>query len=87
MNMRKIILFSATAAAVSLGAVNAYAMGGGNLAPEESPYAILAPQTIGPSWMNEGRSVYTGPDVDSGAQTAPAIENPIRHKRHHYHQY
>ena len=48
--MRKIILFGAATAFLSLGAVGAFAMGGGNLAPEESPYAILAPQTLGPSW-------------------------------------
>jgi hypothetical protein len=88
--MRNIILFGATAAFLSLGAVDAYAMGGGNLAPEESPYAILAPQTLGPSWGNEGRSVYTGPDAGNGAPTgydAPATDSGVRHKHHQHRQY
>ena len=86
--MRKIILFGAATAFLSLGAVGAYAMGGGNLAPEESPYAILAPQTLGPSWGNEGRSAYTGPDA--GAPTdndAPPTDTGVRHKRHQHRQY
>ena len=88
--MRKIILFGATTAFLSLGAVGAYAMGGGNLAPEESPYAILAPQTLGPSWGNEGRSVYTGPDAGNGAPTdydAPTTDNGVRHRHHQHRQY
>ena len=42
--MRKTILFGATAVALTFGAANAYAMGGGDLTPEQSPYALLAPQ-------------------------------------------
>jgi hypothetical protein len=84
--MRKFILLGATAAALSLGAVNAFAMGGGgNLAPEESPYAILAPQTLGPSGASEGRSVYVNPDVDNGA--APESGHATRHRRHQRRQY
>jgi hypothetical protein len=88
LKMRKIILLGA-AAALSLGSVNAYAMGGGggNISPEASPYAILAPQTLGPSWTNEGRSVYTGPDGDYGAQpgyAAPATDSKgATHRRRH----
>jgi hypothetical protein len=84
--MRKFILFSATAAVLGLGAVNAFAMGGGgNLSPEESPYAILAPQTLGPSRANEGRSVYVSPDIDNGA--AAESDHATRHRRHQRHQY
>jgi hypothetical protein len=60
--MRKIILLGTTAVALALGAANAYAQGGGNLSPEASPYAILAPQTLAPSVMSEGRAALTGGD-------------------------
>lgn len=80
-NMRKIILFGATAVVLSLGAANAFAMGGGgNLSPEELPYALIAPQTLGPAGTNEGRSVYVSPDVDNGA--AATNDNATRHRRH-----
>jgi hypothetical protein len=90
--MRKIILFGAASLVLSLGAVNAYAMGGGNLSPEASPYAIIAPQTLGPSWTNEGRAVYTGHDGgygNYGAQpgyAAPAAnpDGAAHHKRRQY---
>jgi hypothetical protein len=74
--MRMIPLIAATAFGVALGAANALAMGGGNLAPEESPYAILAPQTLAPYGANEGRSVYTGGDSDA----QPAY--PASRRRH-----
>jgi hypothetical protein len=87
--MRKIILLGATAVVLSLGAVNAYAMGGGNLSPEQSPYALLAPQTLAPTGTSEGRAAYTGHD-GYGAQEgygAPATDADgatTRHRRHHY---
>jgi hypothetical protein len=62
--MRKIILFGATAIALTFGAASAYAMGGGDLTPEQSPYALLAPQTLQQSPMSEGRSAYTGRGAD-----------------------
>ena len=63
--MRKFLLFGAATIALALGAANAaHAMGGGNLSPEASPYALIAPQTLQPSPMTEGRSVYTDPDQD-----------------------
>ena len=64
--MRKIILFGATAAALALGAASAYAAGGGNLSPEASPYAVIAPQTTLQSPMSEGRAAYTGADAGYG---------------------
>jgi hypothetical protein len=60
--MRKIMLFGATAVALALGAANAYAIGGRNLSPEQSPYALIAPQTTSQSPLSEGRAVYTGGD-------------------------
>jgi hypothetical protein len=60
--MRKTILLGTTAVALALGAANAYAMGGGPLSPEASPYAILEPQTVAPSMMSEGRAALTGGD-------------------------
>jgi len=63
--MRMIRLIAATAVIVGLGAANAFAMGGGNLSPEQSPYAILEPQTLAPYGATEGRSVYTGGDSDA----------------------
>ena len=72
--MRKIILFGATAVALTLGAANAYAMGGGDLSPEQSPYALLAPQTLHQSPTSEGRSAYPGrgPSSWSGNGVQPS---------------
>ena len=85
--MRKIILFGA-AAALSLGSAGAYAMGGGNIAPEASPYALIAPQTLEPS-LGEGRSAYTSPNGYYGEQpgnNGPAVEqSPTTHR--HYRRY
>jgi hypothetical protein len=77
--MRKIILVGA-AAALSLGSVSAYAMGGGNIAPEASPYALIAPQTLEPAFGGEGRAVYTSPEGQSG-YAAPAVAPTHRHYR------
>jgi len=56
--MRKISLFSCAAAIFAFATANANAMGpgGGDLTPYESPYAILAPQTVTPSWITERRA-------------------------------
>jgi hypothetical protein len=56
--MRKINLFSCAAAIFAFATASADAMGpgGGDLTPDESPYAILAPQTITPSWITERRA-------------------------------
>jgi hypothetical protein len=82
--MRKIILFGA-AAAVSLGSASAYAMGGGNIAPEASPYALIAPQTLEPAFGGEGRAVYTGPNAYGAQQTPAVTPNSTMHR--HYRRY
>ena len=61
--MRKTLLLGATAVVLALASASAYAMGGGNISPEASPYAILEPQTLAPSTMTEGRAAYTGGDA------------------------
>jgi hypothetical protein len=58
--MRNVLLFGATAVILALGAADAFAVGGGDLSPEQSPYALLAPQTVPYAPMSEGRSAYTG---------------------------
>jgi hypothetical protein len=58
--MRNTLLLATTAALVGLTAINAYAYG--NLAPQASPYALIAPQTVEPVPMTEGRSAYTNGD-------------------------
>jgi hypothetical protein len=48
--MRKLVLAEASALLLVLGTGEASAFGGtGNIRPEESPYAILAPQTVTPT--------------------------------------
>jgi hypothetical protein len=85
--MRKIILLGAVAA-LTLGSASAYAMGSGNVAPEASPYALIAPQTLAPA-LGEGRSAYTSPNGYFGEQpgnSAPAVEqSPTTHR--HYRRY
>ena len=55
--MRKISLFGGAAAILAFATANANAMGpgGGDLTHDESPYAILAPQTVTP-WIAERRA-------------------------------
>jgi hypothetical protein len=47
--MRKTLLLGTTVVVLALGSASAYAMGGGNVSPEASPYAILEPQSVAPS--------------------------------------
>jgi len=59
--MRNTILFGTTAVLLALGGANAFAMGGGgNLSPEQSPYALLAPQSTPYATTTEGRAAYEG---------------------------
>jgi hypothetical protein len=74
MNMRNIILTGAAAVVLSLGAASAFAMGGGNLSPEASPYAVIAPQTLAPQGTHEGRAAYESFQSLSAPQ--PAYETP-----------
>jgi hypothetical protein len=57
--MRNILLSGATAVVVAFGSADAFAMGGRDLSPEQSPYALLGPQAIPEAPMSEGRSAYT----------------------------
>ena len=61
--MRKILLLGTTAVVLAFGSASAFAMGGGNISPEASPYAIMEPQTLAPSTMTEGRAADTGSDA------------------------
>jgi hypothetical protein len=72
--MRKIILFGAAIVALTLGAANAYAMGGGDLSPEQSPYALISPQSTQHSPTSQGRSSYRnqGPGSWSGNGVEPS---------------
>jgi hypothetical protein len=72
--MRKISLFGSAAAIFAFAAANANAMGpgGGDLTPDESPYAILEPQTVTPSWISERRAS----SYESNAVSAPNPNAP-----------
>jgi hypothetical protein len=61
--MHKMIVRGTIASCLTLAATGAFAFGGGNLSPEASPYAILAPQTVMPEMTFEGRSAFTGGDA------------------------
>jgi hypothetical protein len=45
---RKALIPGSALVVFILGAASAYAFGGPNLPPEDSPYAILEPQTVAP---------------------------------------
>jgi hypothetical protein len=77
--MRKILLLGTTGVVLTLGAANAYAMGGGNLSPEASPYAILEPQSVASSITSEGRAALTGGDPSfwvGQSETAAPLATP-----------
>jgi hypothetical protein len=73
--MRKISLFGGAAAILAFATANANAMGpgGGDLTPDESPYAILAPQTVTP-WIAERRasSYESNAPVSAANPSAPS---------------
>jgi hypothetical protein len=72
--MKGIVSYAALIIFVSAFGVSwGFAMGGGDLSPEESPYAILAPSIVAPSVMIDGRAAYT----DGNESLAPA-HNPAR---------
>jgi hypothetical protein len=64
-------LFGIAAAALSLGAVDSYAL------PANSPYAIWEPQSVdsGAAPMSEGRSAYA-PGESGETFMAPRISTP-----------
>jgi hypothetical protein len=77
--MRNIVLLGTTAVVLTLGAANAYAMGGGNPSPEASPYAILEPQSVARSIMSEGRAALAGGDPSfwfGQSETAAPLATP-----------
>jgi hypothetical protein len=67
--MREMVRWGTAAVVLAFGAPGAFAMtGGGNLSPEESPYAILEPQTVAPL-----AAPIMGSEVPTGAlYRAPA---------------
>jgi hypothetical protein len=71
--LKTFVILGAFAAGVVVSS-RAYAIGGGPIPPEASPYAILVPQTVtgwGTAAAIEGRSVFTG---DDGAAAGVARE-------------
>ena len=79
--MRNFLLTAAAAAALAFSSSGAFAVGGGNLAPEASPYAVLAPQTLdGPGF---GRAPYEGRAAFVGEQAAPAAVPHRESRKHH----
>lgn len=75
--MRKPMVLLAAALALAFGTRAALAFGGtGNISPEESPYAVLEPQTLGPASL---------PPASTGAPAADeppigAMHERARHK-------
>lgn len=90
--MRTTLLLGTTAVVLALASANAYAMGGGNVSPQASPYAILEPQTLAPSTMTEGRAAYTGGGAggwfgfraQQPSYTAPAAPAMTPEERNYY---
>ena len=69
--MRNILVLGTTAVVLAFGAPSAYAMGGGgNLSPEQSPYAILEPQTLGQS--------APPPEVTEASPARAVVHNPAK---------
>lgn len=83
--MRNITLLALAAAAVVLGGADAFAMGGGNLSPEQSPYALIAPQTLQQSPVGEGRAAYTGgdPGYSAGYGAQPVYVEPPEERNYY----
>jgi hypothetical protein len=71
--MNGIVSYAALIMFVSAFGVSwGFAMGGGDLSPEESPYAILAPSTVAPSVMIDGRAAYTNGNEALSPAHSPA---------------
>ena len=77
--MNKLTLIGATVAVLGLGLVSAHAMGGGNLSPDASPYAIIEPQVQAPLASHEGRAAYTNdqPGAWSNGYAQPGYAAPV----------
>ena len=74
--MRTIVLLGATALIVGLAARDAGAMGGGNLTPNASPYALFDQQFIALQ-PTEGRS------ADIGESYQPAARRSVNVRKTH----
>lgn len=75
--MRKIILLATTAVVITLGAASANA--NPNLRPEQTPYAVLEPQTVAPLPTSEGRAAFTNDNADRWSGylgAAPVVTTP-----------
>jgi hypothetical protein len=70
--MRTTILLGATLLIVAFATHDAGAMGGGNLAPAASPYALFDQQFMAPS-PAEGRSSRIGESYQPAARKGPII--------------
>ena len=56
----------------AFGVSGVFAMGGGgDLSPSQSPYAILAPITLAPPGLIDGRAAYTNGDFSLEASQTP----------------
>jgi hypothetical protein len=81
--MRKIVVLAAAAAALVLGAVSANAVP--NIDPQQSPYAILAPESAGPMATTEGRAALVGGDAGGwSAYGAPEDSAPVTPEERNY---
>jgi hypothetical protein len=75
--MRKIVISGVAAVVLAASLTAANAAYAGNIDPRESPYAILAPQTVAPApaLIAEGRSAYVG--GDQGDRAGYAVQHPF----------
>jgi hypothetical protein len=74
--MRNLLLTATAVAALALASGSAFAIGSGNLAPEASPYAILAPVTTEPGAPDLGRVAHEGRAAFTNDRAAPATVAP-----------
>ena len=73
--MRMILLLGAAAFVLAVSISDASAMGGGNLGPDESPYALFGQSFPAP--LAEGRT------QDIGEFYQPAVRRRVRIKKRH----
>ena len=78
--MRKFTLLGIAASAFALAAAGAGAMGGGRLAPEASPYALINEPFAAPP--SEGRSAAVGEFYQPAAREQSGRKRQPRHSRH-----
>jgi hypothetical protein len=76
----KLKVFGIAVSVFALAAAGAGAMGGGRLAPEASPYALLEESFTAPRY--EGRSVAIGEFYQPAAREQMGRKRQSRHSRH-----